>query len=147
MHKSLTRCFTFPENHSSLDHLFFLVYQRVLVKKSYTDTNGLAQLNMRYANIAQECEFETNLHAAHLIHLSRDALIQIDAALNEMEAMDYRDWVWLSTHINDYNMRDCMLYGAKNIQNFQIFRNNCFEIIPNTSCRINMYAERLLKRA
>ncbi|XP_033222182.1 protein inturned isoform X3 [Belonocnema kinseyi] len=92
IHESLTKCFMSSENHSSLDHLFFLIYERVLLKNSYIDKNNLAQFNMRYSDIAQECEFETILHAAHLIRLSRDALIQIDAALNEMEAMDYKDW-------------------------------------------------------
>ena len=54
-------------------------------------------------NIAQECEFETILPAAHLIRLSRDAQIQIDAALNEMEAMDYRDWVCYSINVINYD--------------------------------------------
>lgn len=38
-------------------------------------------------------DFEDTLPAARFVQLPRDAQIQIDAALNEMEAMDYRDWV------------------------------------------------------
>lgn len=42
---------------------------------------------------ADSCNFETILSAAQLIRLPKEAHIQIDSALNEMEAMDYRDWV------------------------------------------------------
>lgn len=38
-------------------------------------------------------KFRSAFSVANFIELSRDAQIQIDAALSEMEAMDYRDWV------------------------------------------------------
>jgi len=38
-------------------------------------------------------KFRSAFSVANFIQLPRDAQIQIDAALSEMEAMDYRDWV------------------------------------------------------
>lgn len=39
-------------------------------------------------------KFRSAFSVASFIQLPRDAQIQIDAALSEMEAMDYRDWVY-----------------------------------------------------
>lgn len=39
-------------------------------------------------------KFRSAFSVANFIQLPRDAQIQIDAALSEMEAMDYRDWVY-----------------------------------------------------
>jgi len=39
-------------------------------------------------------KFRSAFSVASFIRLPRDAQIQIDAALSEMEAMDYRDWVY-----------------------------------------------------
>lgn len=39
-------------------------------------------------------KFRSSFSVANFIQLPRDAQIQIDAALSEMEAMDYRDWVY-----------------------------------------------------
>lgn len=39
-------------------------------------------------------KFRSAFSIASFIQLPRDAQIQIDAALSEMEAMDYRDWVY-----------------------------------------------------
>ena len=41
----------------------------------------------------RQCDFNFLLQAVQSIQLPRDAQIQVDAALSEMEAMDYRDWV------------------------------------------------------
>lgn len=79
---NLTQCFTLSENHSSLNHLLFLICQRIQLKKSTDSSN----------DAADSCNFETILSAAQLIRLPKEAHIQIDSALNEMEAMDYRDW-------------------------------------------------------
>jgi len=40
-------------------------------------------------------KFRSAFSVASFIQLPRDAQLQIDAALSEMEAMDYRDWVYL----------------------------------------------------
>ena len=41
----------------------------------------------------RQCDFNFLLPAVDSVQLPRDAQIQLDAALSEMEAMDYRDWV------------------------------------------------------
>ncbi|XP_043283272.1 protein inturned isoform X2 [Venturia canescens] len=91
-YQSLTKCFENEENHSSLDHFFNLFFTpssneidcNDVVSKSANELSNFCKNN--------RCEFETIFPAAHFIKLPRDAQIQIDAALNEMEAMDYRDW-------------------------------------------------------
>ncbi|XP_066589058.1 protein inturned isoform X2 [Prorops nasuta] len=93
-YQSLTKCFMVQDNYSSLDHFFGLIIQRLL-KINYNVSDNNSNQNLNLENLAQNMEqykFKSAFSVAHLIHLPRDAQIQIDAALNEMEAMDYRDW-------------------------------------------------------
>lgn len=85
--ESISQCFSDQNNHSYLDHIFHLFFTNILNKSNPVGTEIAANKSL------QICEFETILPAAQFIHLPRDAQIQIDAALNEMEAMDYREWV------------------------------------------------------
>lgn len=96
MYQSLTKCFTPQENHSSLDHFFILIIQRLLDISDCTNNAGLISSSMAIYNDIEDMEnykFRSSYSVANSIELSRDAQIQIDAALSEMEAMDYRDWV------------------------------------------------------
>lgn len=92
----MTKCFTSEENQSSLDHFFILIIQRLLDIKSYAKnlelTNSCMEIHNNIENI-ESYKFRSTFSVANFIELSRDAQIQIDAALSEMEAMDYRDWV------------------------------------------------------
>lgn len=83
---SLSKCFAEEDNHSNLDHLFFLFFSRLvdLAATSSPDSEAIP---------CSISEFGSTASVAHFIQLPRDAQFQIDAALNEMEAMDYRDWV------------------------------------------------------
>ncbi|KAG6797320.1 protein inturned [Apis mellifera caucasica] len=94
-YQSLTKCFTSEENQSSLDHFFILIIQRLLDIKSYAKnlelTNSCIEIHNNIENI-ESYKFRSAFSVANFIELSRDAQIQIDAALSEMEAMDYRDW-------------------------------------------------------
>lgn len=96
-YQSLTKCFTPQENQSSLDHLFTLImYRLVTVKDSCKDTVVRKNL-MTPQNSVENTEnykFRSAFSVASFVQLPRDAQIQIDAALSEMEAMDYRDWVY-----------------------------------------------------
>lgn len=95
-YQSLKKCFTPEETHSSLDHFFILVIERLLDIKSYANNAGLTTSCMEIHNDIESMEsykFTSTFSVANFIELSRDAQIQIDAALSEMEAMDYRDWV------------------------------------------------------
>ncbi|KOX74168.1 Protein inturned [Melipona quadrifasciata] len=94
-YESLTKCFTFEENRSSLDHFFVLIIEQLLDIKSYANNAGLTISCMEIHNNIEDMEnykFSSTFSVANFIELSRDAQIQIDAALSEMEAMDYRDW-------------------------------------------------------
>ncbi|XP_015599831.1 protein inturned [Cephus cinctus] len=94
-YETLSKCFTTKDIHPALDHFFALLFFRLINGKKCPETNDSYEniVNLRDELISlQKCEFENFLSAAHLIQLPRDAQIQIDAALNEMEAMDYRDW-------------------------------------------------------
>lgn len=90
-YQSLNRCFSKEENHQTLDHLFCLIFTSLLNVRSLDDSSidGPLQLPLETRG---SCQFEGIISAAQMINLPRDAQIQIDAALNEMEAMDYRDW-------------------------------------------------------
>lgn len=96
-YQSLTKCFTFVENQSSLDHFFTLIVHRLTgIKDSYRDADvkkNSAKLESTTESM-ENYKFKSVFSVASFIQLPRDAQIQIDAALSEMEAMDYRDWVY-----------------------------------------------------
>lgn len=107
-YQSLTKCFTPVENHSSLDHFFILFIHRLINIKDSKDTE--ARRNLKLENSTENIEnfkFRSAFSVASFIQLPRDAQIQIDAALSEMEAMDYRDWVYLK--LNNLNNLESML--------------------------------------
>jgi hypothetical protein len=54
----------------------------------------LSQNSIEIENM-ENYKFRSAFSVANFIQLPRDAQLQIDAALSEMEAMDYRDWVYL----------------------------------------------------
>ncbi|XP_018355019.1 PREDICTED: protein inturned isoform X1 [Trachymyrmex septentrionalis] len=91
-YQSLTKCFTSVENQSFLDHFFTLIMHRLTnIKDSYKE----ADIKKKPQNSTESVEnykFRSAFSVASFIQLPRDAQIQIDAALSEMEAMDYRDW-------------------------------------------------------
>lgn len=110
-YQSLTKCFTPAENHSSLDHFFILFIHRLInIKDSFKDTDAKKNL-LKSENSTENIEnfkFRSAFSIASFIQLPRDAQIQIDAALSEMEAMDYRDWVYLKLN-NLNNLEDTLV--------------------------------------
>lgn len=96
-YQSLTKCFSNPENQSSLDHFFILIMHRLVnIKDSYNNADAKKHI-VEPQNTVESMEnykFKSAFSVASFIQLPRDAQIQIDAALSEMEAMDYRDWVF-----------------------------------------------------
>ncbi|EZA55008.1 PDZ domain-containing protein [Ooceraea biroi] len=97
-YQSLTKCFTLATNQSSLDHFFTLIIHRLTNTKDFCkDVDGKKNpLRPLQNGIEIECvenyKFRSAFSVASFIQLPRDAQVQIDAALSEMEAMDYRDW-------------------------------------------------------
>ncbi|XP_022920612.1 protein inturned [Onthophagus taurus] len=72
---SIDRCFSNEENFKRLDHFFLLFFQRML------------EFNER----SNYC-FENLLNGVAYMSLPNEVQMQIDDALTEMEASDYRDW-------------------------------------------------------
>jgi len=72
------------------------MHRLAIVKNSYKDTdvrkNPATPQNSTEST--ENYKFRSAFSVASFIQLPRDAQIQIDAALSEMEAMDYRDWVY-----------------------------------------------------
>lgn len=112
-YQSLTKCFTNQENYDSIDHFFFLIIQRLLDIKNSEDSTNSSKSEIDLQCCTRNLEnykFKSSFSVAHFVHLPRDAQIQIDAALNEMEAMDYRDWVYIFLYIllNSFrNLKNC----------------------------------------
>lgn len=96
-YQSLTKCFTSVENQSFLDNFFTLIMHRLTSIKDSCKDADVKKNSVKPQNIAESVEnykFRSAFSVASFIQLPRDAQIQIDAALSEMEAMDYRDWVY-----------------------------------------------------
>lgn len=98
IYQSLTKCFTSVENQSSLDHFFTLIMHRLTNIKECKDSdvkkNTVKPQSTESTESVENYKFRSAFSIASFIQLPRDAQIQIDAALSEMEAMDYRDWVY-----------------------------------------------------
>lgn len=113
-YQSLTKCFTTAANQSSLDHFFTLIIHRLMnIKDSCRDVDGrktplIPQNGIDVKNV-ENYKFRSAFSVASFIQLPRDAQVQIDAALSEMEAMDYRDWV-----IEDLSAANHKIYKQKN---------------------------------
>ncbi|KAJ8678809.1 hypothetical protein QAD02_014596 [Eretmocerus hayati] len=93
LNKDMSSCFTDEQNHGYLDHFFYLFFSWLIKDSNMWKKNGLDNIkfNQSYDRM-RHCDFNFLQAAVHSLQLPRDAQIQIDAALNEMEAMDYRDW-------------------------------------------------------
>lgn len=71
------------------------MHRLVNIKDSCNDADAKKHI-VEPQNTTENTEnykFRSAFSVASFIQLPRDAQIQIDAALSEMEAMDYRDWV------------------------------------------------------
>lgn len=88
-YENLTKCFSDEKNHFYLDHFFYMFFSRLLSNK-------------KNINEIRQNDFNFLQPAAYTIYLPQDAQIQIDTALSEMEAMDYRDWVLKKIKKNNF---------------------------------------------
>ncbi|XP_034934477.1 protein inturned [Chelonus insularis] len=90
-YQSLNKCFSNEDHHHDLDHLFYLTFINLL-QLNPDDESSEEELSLKNViDRREKCEFETIIGAAHQVTLPRDALIQIDTALNDLEALD-EDW-------------------------------------------------------
>ena len=96
LYENLSKCFSNENNHSYLDHLFYIFFSRLFQDKS--KIHKANSDNKQFSSELRQCDFHFLKPAAYAIYLPQEAQIQIDTALSEMEAMDYRDWVLTIFH-------------------------------------------------
>ncbi|XP_057318515.1 protein inturned [Microplitis mediator] len=90
---TLNKCFADEYNHLELDHMFYLAFTRLLGIDNDEEPVDDEVYQLKSAIERREkCEFERIVAAAHHVQLPVEAQFEIDCALNEMEAMDYREW-------------------------------------------------------
>lgn len=86
---------SFQTNETAIDHFFARFFHRILNHGDWssTDTKIPLQETLLMSQHSNFHHFEESLPAASFIPLSNEAQMQIDDALIELEASDYRDWV------------------------------------------------------
>lgn len=94
LYGSLKSCFTKPNNVDKLDTLFSRVFVSLLDLNKEQSTDG------KNGSVVQ---FENTL-AVHGVLLPLEVKIQVDDAITELEAADYREWVSTSCHISTNNI-------------------------------------------
>lgn len=87
---SLKTCFTKANNIDKLDSLFSRIFATLLFKKENSNSD-LPEMKL----CKEQCYFE-ELLATHAVTLPMDVKIQVDDAITELEAADYREWVCIN---------------------------------------------------
>jgi hypothetical protein len=91
LYETLDKCFTLE---SQLDDFFARFFTRLLNGQAWTTSDTIINRNFQETP-SQTCsrQFEEVLPAAPTLHLPNGAYMQVDDALTELEASDYREWV------------------------------------------------------
>lgn len=93
MFQSIEKCFEITNYASQIDHLFARFFTKILSHGDWSSTE-IKKLILT-SQLSSKPNFEEVLPAASFVPLPNDAQMQIDDALTELEASDYRDWVIL----------------------------------------------------
>lgn len=94
-YQTLERCFATEKFKGQLDRFFSRFFARLITSGTWPGAPqqvGLQDLNIQVVKEAP-AQFENLLPAVQYVSLPREAQMQLDDALNELEASDYRDWV------------------------------------------------------
>ncbi|CAH0719908.1 unnamed protein product, partial [Brenthis ino] len=83
LYGSLKTCFTKPNNVDKLDGLFSRIFVTLIF--------GSKTKGKKCVSVQQSVNFEEML-AAHSVSLPLEVKIQVDDAITELEAADYREW-------------------------------------------------------
>lgn len=91
LYETLDKCFTLE---AQLDDFFARFFTRLLNGQAWTTSDTIINRNFQETP-SQTCsrQFEEVLPAAPTLHLPNGAYMQVDDALTELEASDYREWV------------------------------------------------------
>ncbi|KAK3909822.1 Protein inturned [Frankliniella fusca] len=91
-YKSLSRCFS-SEDHLALNHIISVFLSRILLSDKWAEILDCATYRniMGTETFFTQPQFEVILQAAHQLPLPREAQVQIDDALSELESNDIGD--------------------------------------------------------
>lgn len=94
-YQTIDRCFTTEKFKTQIDRFFSRIFARLITSGTWPGAPQHIELkDLNVQNIKKApVQFENILPAAHWIPLPKEAQLQLDDALNELEACDYRDWV------------------------------------------------------
>lgn len=94
-YQTVDRCFTTEAFKAQVDRFFSRIFARLLTSGTWPGALQHIELqSLNPANIKQApVQFENILPASQWVPLPKEAQMQLDDALNELEACDYRDWV------------------------------------------------------
>lgn len=94
-YESLEKCFTTERFVTQLDRFFSRFFARLLTSGTWYAAPQQVELQELSVKVIKPgpVQFENLLGGAQYISLPREAQMQLDDALNELEASDYRDWV------------------------------------------------------
>ncbi|KAI4458438.1 protein inturned [Holotrichia oblita] len=90
MYQTIEKCFGSREFTMQVDHFFARFFTKILSHGDWSSTE-IKELNINLQHPYQMC-FEEVLPAASFVPLPNETQMQIDDALTELEASDYRDW-------------------------------------------------------
>lgn len=94
-YQSLENCFTNEKFRPQLERFFSRFFARLITSGTWFGAPQLVDLQELNIQVVKQApaQFENVLPAVQFITLPREAQMQLDDALNELEASDYRDWV------------------------------------------------------
>lgn len=94
VHGSLRNCFSKSTNVEKLDHIFSRIFSMVICGADSIDLRHTVKIEDIVSQRAKNCDglFEQFLPMAHIATLPREARLQVDDSLTELEAADYREW-------------------------------------------------------
>ncbi|KAE8742738.1 hypothetical protein FOCC_FOCC011770 [Frankliniella occidentalis] len=91
-HQTLSRCFSSQDDHTTLNHTISTFLSRILLADKWADISDCTTFrNMTTETYNTRPQFELILQAAHVLPLPREAQVQIDDALSELESNDIGD--------------------------------------------------------
>ncbi|CAH1183286.1 unnamed protein product [Phaedon cochleariae] len=91
-YESIDKCFTSEHNLCQINHFFMRFFTKILSNESWITAEQFASSQNVDATEKNLFQFEGVMCAASTLCLPDSAQMQIDDALSELEASDYRDW-------------------------------------------------------
>lgn len=121
LYGSLKTCFTKPNNVDKLDSLFCCIFVTLIFGN---------KINAKSYDSAQEIEHFEEMLAAQSVSLPLEVKIQVDDAITELEAADYREWVRLCFYFIE--LKCVLLKYSESICNIIFKKCHIYIYFPNS---------------